>query len=181
MSKAIQYKRTGILYAADSEKRLPSIVVTISRVDGMYRYLVTGPANLTHASAGRFDIAGDRSECEATVKALKSLTPARTWQLREEIRAEWAEGITKGEFSEDDLPPLLGITIRTSSPTFAQLGEYLSDHPRVETKGGRLEPSMRTLHNQLRRFDVWWELIENRSAATGDSNSSDATKEPDEY
>ena len=164
MSTATPYRRNGILYAAYSEMRLPSIIVTITRTDGMFRYKIDGPSNLAHGAAGKFDLAGDRSECEATVKALKSLTPARTWALREEIRVEWAEGIAKGECSYDELPPLLGVTIRTNSPTFAQLGEYLSTHARVETKGGRLEPSMRTLQTQLKRFDASWQLIENPSA-----------------
>ena len=146
----------------------------------MYRYYVAGPAHLSHGAAGRFDLSGDRSECEATVRALKSLTPARTRALRKQIRLEWAETIARGQFTDDEPPPLLGITIRTSSPTFVQLGEYLSTHLRVGTKGGRLEPSMRVLHTQLQRFDARWELIEDQSAVTA-TGTNDSPKDSDDY
>jgi hypothetical protein len=159
-------QRTGIRYAAYSEEQSKPIVITIIHVNGLYHYRMDGPDNLAHVSEGRFDVAGDRSQCEAATKALKSLTPARTWRLREEMFAERARAMARGEFSDDAAPPKLTITIRTSSPTFVQMGEYFSTHARVETKGGRLEPSMRALHTQLQRFDARWELIENRSADT---------------
>lgn len=159
MFQSITYPRAGIRYAAYSEETLPSITITVTRIDGMYSYFVAGPANLSHASSGSFDVGGDRSECEAATHALKSLTPGRTWHLRDEIFTERAEAVATGRFKESDPPPRLKITVRTSSPTFAQIGEYLSTHPRVETKGGRLEPSMRKLHGQLMRFDARWEVI----------------------
>jgi hypothetical protein len=159
----------GIRYAAYSEEQSKPIVITIVKVDGLQFYRLDGPDNLAHASEGRFDVTGDRSLCEATIKALKSLKPSRTWRLREEMFAERAKATARGEFSDDAPPPKLTITIRTTSATFAQMGEYFSANPRVATKGGRLVPSMRALHTQLQRFDARWELIEDGSA-TAETN-----------
>jgi hypothetical protein len=166
MLNSATYQRTGIHYAAYSEQQSAPIVITIIHVNGLYHYRVDGPDNFAHTSEGRFDVTGDRSLCEATTKALKSLTPARTWRLRQEMLSEREAARARGEFSNDAPPPRSAITIKTTSPTFAQLGEYFSSHARVETKGGRLEPSMRALHTQLQRFDARWELIEDRTAAT---------------
>jgi hypothetical protein len=160
------HQRTGIGYAAYGEEQSRPIVITIIHVNDFYRYRVDGPDNLAHISEGRFGVQGDRSQCEAATKALKSLTVGRTWRLRKEMFDERARATARGESSNDAPPPKLTITIRTSSPTFAQMGEYFSTHARVETKGGRLEPSMRALHTQLQRFDARWELIEDRSADT---------------
>jgi hypothetical protein len=159
------YQRTGIHYAAYSEEQSAPIVITIIHFDGLYHYRVNGPDNLAHISEGRFDVTGDRSLCEATTKALKSLTPARTWRLREEMFSEREAATARGEFSDDAPPPKLAITIKTTSPTFAQLGELFSAYPRVPTKGGRLITSMRALHTQLQRFDARWELMEDASLA----------------
>jgi hypothetical protein len=159
-------QRAGIGYSAYSEEQSKPIVTTIIKVDGLHHYRLDGPDNLAHVSEGRFDVIADRSLCEATILALKSPKPSRTWRLREELFAERARAAARGEFSNDARPPKLTITIRTRSPTFVQMGEYFSTHARVETKGGRLEPSMRALHTQLQRFDARWELIENGSADT---------------
>ncbi len=159
MFQTITYPRGGIRYASYTEDDVQPITISITREAGKYSYFITGPANLSHGLSGRFEVAGDRSECEAAIHALKSLTPGRTWHLRDEMFTQRAKAAARGEFDDDAPPPKLPITIRTSSQTFAQLGEYLSTHPRVETKGGRLEPSMRKLHGQLMRFDARWEVI----------------------
>jgi hypothetical protein len=165
MPTSQNYQRTGIHFAAYSEEQFAPIVITITKVDGLYCFRIDGPDNLAHKSEGRFEIAGDRSECEAATKALKSLRSGRTWWLRAEMFAERARATARGEFSNDSPPPKLAITIKTTSPTFAQLGELFSAYPRVPTKGGRLIMSMRALHTQLQRFDARWELMEDASPA----------------
>jgi hypothetical protein len=163
------YQRKGIQYVAYSEEQSRPIVITIPKVDGFYYYCLDGPDNLAHASKGRFDVTGDGSLCEATIKALKSLKPGRTWRLREEMIAERARATARGELSVDAPAPKLAITIKTTSSTFAQMGKYFSTNPIVATKRGKLIPSMQALHTQLRRFDARWELIEDRTAAATDT------------
>lgn len=149
----------GIGYAAYSEVAQSPIVITLIKVDDHYRYIVEGPTNLAHTSRGGYKPEGDQSLSEAATRALKALTPGRTWKFRHDLFRQWAEAIDRGEISPEEPKPKLPLTIRTSSETLAQLGGYFSANRRVGTKRGRLEPHMRTLHRELHRFNTRWELL----------------------
>jgi hypothetical protein len=154
ISKSAHQQQSNTHSAAHSSDQHASIIITIQNTPGYYAYQVAGPPNLAHGSAGHFETAGDRSLCEAATKALQSLKPGRTWRLRAELASKAHQrGNVGGK------PRKLSVIVRTTSPTFAQLGMYLASHQRVETKGGRLVPSMRALHRQLQRFEVRWELV----------------------
>ena len=157
MSRIPIHHRMDSQCAVCGALRPEPIVISITNAPERYCYRVDGPVNLAHKSSGPFEVAGDRSLCEATIKALRTLTPRRTWWPRTALRTARAANCGCHPGSSSKLP----IVIETTSPTFAQIGEYLSTNPRVATKGGRLVPSMRQLHRQLQRFCVQWKLTRN--------------------
>jgi hypothetical protein len=144
---AIARRASGIRYAAYSGQKPLPIVITITRANAKYYYRVDGPENLAHVSEGRCDVAGDRWESEATTKAFESLKSGRTWRLREEMFAERARGVARGEFRDDAPPPKLPITIRTTSPTFAQLGEYRQQPKRTNSHRGKPGSLVPVIHH----------------------------------
>ena len=177
MLNSVNYGRGGIPYARYSAEPLTPIVIAVSKVDGLYPYRVDGPENLAHSSEGRFDVEGHRSLYEATTKALKLLTPSRTWGLRQELYAARAEAIANGEYGEDAPRPKLAITIRTTYSLLSQMSVDFSSDSKV-TKGSQLAKSMKLLLKQLRRFEARWELIEDCSATANAQPNHQCLQDP---
>jgi excisionase family DNA binding protein len=152
-------KTTGIGYAAYSSERLTPIVITITSTTNLCSYQMRGPDKLAHGSKWQIETEGSCSLCQAAIKALRSLTPGRTWHLRAEMAALRAQATECGDFQEDANPPRLPITIETSNSTFAQMGTSLTANLNAGVKSPRLLPSLRVLRKQLQRFEVTWNLI----------------------
>jgi excisionase family DNA binding protein len=176
MALARFQKTTGIGYAAYSSERLTPIVIAITSTSSRCSYNISGPMNLAHGSSWRFDVGGDCSLCEAAIKALKSLTPGRTWRLRQEMAAIRAPAATQDEIPRDAPAPKLAITIKTSSPSFAQKGECLSATLRTSGNSPCLAPSLRAFRKQLQRFHVIWILLPVESSAIETPLEEEATE-----
>jgi excisionase family DNA binding protein len=166
----------GIPYSYDSEESLIPIVVTVLKDNDRFIFSVQGPPNLAHSSEGRSDVEGHRSLYEATTKALKSLTPGRTWRLRQEMFAARAEAIRNGEYGEEVPRPKLAITIRTTCSLFTQVGSDFRSNTKA-TKGSQLVKSMKLMLKQLQRFEVRWELIEDCIASADAQPNCECLKE----